>query len=97
MFFDVPKNNVLHVLPKYIEAYRTADQWKEFSEITADLSTSGGDVNYDGVVDVLDVTTLINMILGIIPEDTYSGDLTDNGSVNVLDVTLLINIILGIE
>ncbi len=97
VFDGVPKVNVLHVLPRYLSAYSTADQWKDFSGIEDDLSTSRGDVNYDGAVDVLDVTTLINMILGIIPTDTFSGDLNDSGSVDVLDVTMLINIILGIH
>lgn len=54
-----------------------------------------GDVNADGDVNVLDVTTLINMVLKIIPADILRGDLTGNGAVDVLDVTLLINIILS--
>ena len=54
-----------------------------------------GDVNGDGNVDVLDVTELINMILGVI-DKTEVGNVNNDDAVDVLDVTMLINIILGI-
>ena len=54
-----------------------------------------GDVNRDGAVDVRDITTLINMILGTLETDLEAADLNADGAVNVLDVTTLINIILG--
>ena len=56
-----------------------------------------GDVNGDGRVNVSDVSTLINMILGLEPMDEARGDVNGDGRVNVSDVTKLINIILGIE
>ena len=56
-----------------------------------------GDVNGDGRVNVSDVTTLINMILGITPMDETRADVNGDGRVNVSDVTALINIILGIS
>jgi hypothetical protein len=57
-----------------------------------------GDVNCDGVVDVLDIITLTNYIMGIIPGNQCildGGDLNGDGYYNVLDVVTLINIILG--
>lgn len=56
-----------------------------------------GDVNLDGRVNVSDVTTLINMILGIIEMEELSADVNFDMRVNVSDVTALINIILGIK
>lgn len=56
-----------------------------------------GDVNGDGKVNVSDVTTLVNMILGLISKDEARADVDGNGKVNVSDVTALINIILGIQ
>ena len=56
-----------------------------------------GDVNGDGRVNVSDVTTLINMILGLTPMDETRADVNGDGRVNVSDVTALINIILGIS
>ena len=61
----------------------------------SDLQPSPGDVNLDNLVNVSDVTALINMILGIIPVDKDYGDVNKDGSVNVSDITRLINIILG--
>ena len=54
-----------------------------------------GDVNADGKVNVSDVTTLVNMILGIIPKDAERADVDGNGQINVSDVTALVNIILA--
>ncbi len=54
-----------------------------------------GDVNHDGDVNVLDVTTLVNIILGT-AEDIYDeGDINDDGTLNIIDVTALVGIILG--
>ena len=56
-----------------------------------------GDVNGDGKVNVTDVTTLVNMILGTIPKNEAVADINGDGKVNVSDVTALINIILGVS
>ena len=56
-----------------------------------------GDVNGDGKVNVSDVTTLVNMILKVIPPIMELGDINGDGSVNVSDVTALVNIILNIK
>lgn len=53
-----------------------------------------GDVNADGVVNVSDVTTLVNMILGITAKNVALADIDGNGTVNVSDVTALVNLIL---
>ena len=69
------------------------------SPIKLDIEGGGlkGDVNGDGKVNVSDVSTLINMILGITPTDKTRADVNGDGKVNVSDVTALINIILGIN
>ena len=54
-----------------------------------------GDVNVDERVNVSDVTTLINMILGFETTNQARADINGDGKVNVSDVTALINIILG--
>lgn len=53
-----------------------------------------GDVNRDGIVDVSDVTTLINMVLGTLDVDMEVADINADGAVDVTDVTALINMIL---
>ena len=52
-----------------------------------------GDVNRDGLVNVGDVTELINMILGQRDVDAAVADLDGNGQVNVTDVTALVSLI----
>ena len=56
-----------------------------------------GDANGDGAIDVLDVTMVINYILGANPNSfkADNADVNSDGSIDVLDVTALINIILG--
>ncbi|MBR5963075.1 MAG: InlB B-repeat-containing protein [Bacteroidaceae bacterium] len=55
-----------------------------------------GDVNGDGVVNVTDVTALVNIILGNNTDyNTLNADVNLDGVVNVTDVTALVNIILG--
>ena len=53
-----------------------------------------GDVNGDGVLNVLDVVTLVNIILD---NDDYilAGDMNQDGALDVLDIVTLVNIILS--
>ena len=53
-----------------------------------------GDLNDDGLVNVLDVVVLVNIVLGHAGQDP-AGDLNGDGLINVLDVVILVNIILG--
>lgn len=56
-----------------------------------------GDANEDYSVDVLDVTTIINYIIGKNPSpfNFVNADVNGDNSVNVMDVTALINMIIG--
>ncbi|MBO4814578.1 MAG: leucine-rich repeat protein [Muribaculaceae bacterium] len=73
--------------------YAAAEQWKEFYILRAYLL---GDANNDGTVDVLDVTTIINYILGKNPDPFVFNAANVNGDaeVDVMDITLVINYIL---
>ncbi len=73
--------------------YASVEQWREFHILKTYLQ---GDVNIDGHLDVTDVTTLINVILGL-PVQAFNplvADLNNDGIYNVTDVTTLINLIL---
>lgn len=54
-----------------------------------------GDVNHDGVVDLADVTLLINKVLGADATQLYNPDVNADGNVDVADVTTLVTLILG--
>ena len=53
-----------------------------------------GDINGDGINNVLDVVSLVNCVLGDGCE-ICAGDMNQDGILNVLDVVLLVNTILG--
>ena len=52
-----------------------------------------GDVNGDGIVNVIDIVLIVNYIL----DDLYiiEADLNEDGTVNILDIVILTTIILG--
>lgn len=90
----------LHVKSEFLSKYETADQWKDFGTKKGDLtnrpdSNVKGDVNGDNMVNVTDVTTLVNCILGTVSPSGIS-DVDGNGTTNVSDVTYLVNLILGV-
>ena len=68
----------------------------KFKELAAS-STRKGDINGDGEVNVADVTTLVDYILGKNPTncDESACDINGDNEINVSDVTSLVDIILG--
>jgi hypothetical protein len=60
--------------------------------------TTSGDINGDGMTDVLDVQFCVNVVLGMenAPDPVARADINGDGEVNVLDVQKLVNSILGI-
>lgn len=56
-----------------------------------------GDADNDGLINIMDVTAVINYILGKMPSpfDVINADANVDGLVNISDVTDIINIILG--
>ena len=62
--------------------------------ITEGEAFSAGDINYDGVIDILDIISLVNMILGINEDNLQSADMNFDGVLNVLDIISIVNIIL---
>jgi hypothetical protein len=68
----------------------------KFRELSA-VSTLKGDINGDGEVNVADVTTLVDYILGKNPTNCNESacDINGDNEINVSDVTSLVDIILG--
>ena len=59
---------------------------------------SGGDINGDFTVNVLDVVFMVQHVLGnqeFTEEQLIAGDLTQDGGINILDIVALMNIIIG--
>ena len=53
-----------------------------------------GDINADGVLNVLDVVVLVNIILDS-ADYILAGDMNQDGALDVLDIVALVNIILN--
>ena len=79
-----------------------AGQWKltvSVDDMTLIIEKAGlrGDVNNDGVVNITDVTTLINAVM----TENYSSinvgnaDMNGDGNINITDVTMLINAVMA--
>ena len=64
--------------------------------IPPDIDNAAGDVNLDGVVNVIDIVALVN---NIIDDGAFSEalDVTGDGVVNILDIVALVNLILGTQ
>ena len=52
-----------------------------------------GDMNNDGILNVLDIVQVVNLVLA--NEYEANGDLNSDGIINVLDIVQLVNIILN--
>jgi hypothetical protein len=56
------------------------------------INTLSGDINNDGIVNILDVVQVVNLVLSNEYEEL--GDLNEDSIINVLDIVQLVNIIL---
>ena len=64
------------------------------TQTPAYYNLSRGDVDGDGAVNISDVTTLVNIILGKATDTRKMADVDNDKSVTISDVTTLVNIIL---
>ena len=89
------KNTVLYVPKASLEAYQTANDWKNFKTIVP--IDDVGDVNGDGKLSIRDVNELINLLLSGENTDiaTTFADVNLDGKISISDVTTLINRLLS--
>lgn len=90
MFTDLSAVTLYVPNAEAVKRYKAAPVWCEFGNIVAYL----GDVNGDGTVNVGDVTSLVNVTLGVAEYDQKACDINCDGEKNVSDVVELINTIL---
>ena len=79
-----------------MDAYTAADYWYKFVNIEGYGSSGPGDVNGDGVINIADVSELIDYLLGHSAGDFYEegADVNGNGIVNIADIAELIDLLL---
>ena len=59
-----------------------------------------GDINQDSLINILDVTGLVNIALGLVDAEECQlqvADLNLDSTVNILDILALVNLILGLS
>ena len=80
-----------------VEASNSTNLWMSAARFRLYRLEATGDVNNDGKVNILDLTILINKLLGEQPEvfNDIQADLNYSGDHSILDLTMLINIILS--
>ena len=52
-----------------------------------------GDINEDGILNILDIVLMVNMILS--NEYSVVADVNEDGFINILDIVLMVNILVG--
>ena len=64
--------------------------------MSLDDSCDLGDVNGDGILNVIDIVNLVNHVLSIaVLDDLCPADLNADGAIDVIDVVNLVNAILN--
>jgi hypothetical protein len=58
---------------------------------------TAGDINADGVINVLDIVATVNFVMGATPDEDQAcaADYNGDGTINVLDIVAIVNIVLG--
>ena len=79
--------------------YKGDNRRSGFRSFDIDLSScSLGDVNSDGITDILDVVQTIAIIMGNVspnPDQSCASDLNSDGITDILDIVMMVNIIMG--
>jgi len=98
--FDFPtldNNNLCPPYPDCGEGLITSEEEQDTSNCQEECPDSiEGDLNYDGIVNVIDVVTLVTCILSD-NRCNICFDINYDGEINVVDVVILVNIILDIH
>ena len=95
LYYTQYENCMLYVPIGTKTAYATTYPWSRFKDIIEIGTSLTGDVTGDGKVDVNDVNTVINIILGKAEGNLAAGDVTGDGKVDIGDVNAIINKVLG--
>jgi hypothetical protein len=87
------EKSTLYVPQEAVETYRNTDYWKEFGTILPIGYLESADVNGDYVVNIADVSIVIDAILS--GAFSSSCDVNLDGIVNIADIIAIIDAILN--
>ena len=92
-FFDIDNNNLCPPYPDCGEGPITSEGYQDTSE--CECSDTLGDLNYDGIVNIIDIISLVNCTFdNDVCNECY--DITGDGNTDVVDIIGLVNLILDI-
>ena len=80
----------------YWNIYRGNNHRSGFYEYN--LQCSPGDINFDNVINILDIVTLVNVVVNLLDiseDESCAADLNSDSSINILDIVTLVNIIIS--
>ena len=86
------------IIPRYSGIHIRLDWFQYIGQPEEDFEVDlYGDVNFDGDLNIGDVITIINFVLGQIPteEERLTYDMNQDNILNILDVIQLVGEILG--
>ena len=93
-YFD---DNIIVEIDSYYGDYPDLGAY-EFTSNSQDCNSFLGDVNADGILDILDILQTVNIIMGFTePTDqqTCLSDINQDNSIDIFDIIIMINIILS--
>ena len=81
-----------------LDLYKGDQNWLRFNKIRAiGVPEMPGDVNFDYEVNIADVNSLIDIILGGTDKSDGLSDVNNDGEVNIADINAIINMIINIQ
>ena len=93
-------NITLYVPEASLELYKSADQWKTFGSFGQNIiPMKPGDMNIDGVLDVSDLNSIVDVVVGL-PYDAmrkHNADVNADRSIDVTDINKAVDVVLGLE
>ena len=93
IIYDIKESSSLS---DYWNIYKGNNHRDGFYEYNSQCSP--GDINFDTVINILDIVTLVNIVVNFsnISEDEFcAADLNSDSTINILDIVTLVNIIIS--
>jgi len=72
--------------------------YKRTGEFVYESACSAGDLNSDGILNILDIVRLVNIVVDpstMTQEEECAADLNSDGIINILDIVTLVNIVVN--